>query len=139
MSDRGPRIAELPIRSIPALPAHLSMTAARKVAALKSVATLAVEIGGRLLGLVEEQALADAAGDAEIGTVARPIDLALSLHPTTSAVRARELFLATGAGALPVVAGAFLLGVVSRADVERALRDARLPRRAPATALRAVA
>ena len=71
--------------------------------------------------------------------VARPMNLALSLHPTTSALRARELFLGSGAAALPVVAGAFLLGMVSRADVERALRDARLPRRARATSLRAVA
>jgi hypothetical protein len=50
MSDRGPHIADLPIRSIPALPAHLSMTAARKVAALKSAATLSVEIGGTSAG-----------------------------------------------------------------------------------------
>ena len=139
MSDRSPRIADLPIRSIPALPAHLSMTAARKVAALKRAAALSVEIGGCLLGLVDERALAEAAGDAEIGAVARPIDLALSLHPTTSALRARELFLLSRAAELPVVAGAFLLGVVSRADVERALRDDRLPRRARTTPLRAVA
>ena len=56
-----------PIHSIPALPAHLSMTAARKVAALKNAGTLSVEIGGRLLGLVDERALTEAAGDAESG------------------------------------------------------------------------
>ncbi|HEX3903763.1 MAG TPA: CBS domain-containing protein [Polyangia bacterium] len=137
MSDRGPRIADLPVCSIPALPAHLSVTAGRKVAALKQATALAVEIGGRLLGLVDLWALADADGDAELGVVARPIDLVLS--PTTSALRARELFLGSGATALPVVAGAFLLGMVSRADVERALRAARLPRRALDTSLRKVA
>ena len=43
--------------------------------------------------------------------------------------RALELFARSRTTALPVAAGAFLLGAISRADVERALRSRRTPKR----------
>jgi CBS domain-containing protein len=66
-----------------------------------------------------------------------PIDGCLSA--ATPLVRARELFVRAGTATLPVAAGAFLIGAVSRGDVERALRERRRPAVAPIPAIRAVA
>lgn len=117
-SDEGPRIGELPMRNVPVIPAHLSMAAARKVADLKRVTLLFVEHEGSLLGLLDEGALLQAADDAPVTRGLTPI--ADYLHPELPAVRARELFRRARATFLPVAAGMFLLGMVSRADVERA-------------------
>ena len=57
------RIGDLPTQTIPAVPEHLSMGAARKVAALKQVGELFVEREGRLVGVLGERALAEAADD----------------------------------------------------------------------------
>ena len=113
------------------------MTAARKIAELKRAAVLFVERDGQLVGILDERVLVEAPDDAEIAARMRPIGLCL--RPTTSAARARELFVRAGTSALPVAAGAFLLGAVSRADVERALSSRRLPTHARTVSARAAA
>ena len=120
----------------PIIPAHLSMAAARKIAELKRATVLFVERDGRLMGTLDEHALVEAPDDAEVAGCLRSIELCLG--PTTTAERAHELFVRSRTTALPVAAGAFLLGAISRADVERALRSRRAPkRRERATSLRA--
>jgi signal-transduction protein with cAMP-binding, CBS, and nucleotidyltransferase domain len=116
------RIADVTIRSAPVIPLGLNLGAARKVARLKSSAVVLVEEAGALVGLLDERVLATADDDEPIARRLRPI--LFSLQPTATAARARELFVKQNVSALPVAAGAFLLGVVSRADVERALAQA---------------
>jgi CBS domain-containing protein len=133
-----PRVGDLPIRAVPVIPAHLSMAAARKIAELKRATVLFVERDGRLMGALDEHSLVEAPDDAEVAGCLRTLELCL--RPTTTAERAQELFVRSRTTALPVAVGAFLLGAVSRADVERALRSRRAPkRRARSTALRATA
>ena len=122
-----PRVGDLPIRAVPIIPAHLSMAAARKIAELKRATVLFVERDGRLMGTLDEHALVEAPDDAEVAGCLRSIELCLG--PTTTAERAQELFVRSRTTALPVAAGAFLLGAISRADVERALRSRRAPKR----------
>ena len=122
-----PRVGDLPIRAVPIIPAHLSMAAARKIAELKRATVLFVERDGQLLGTLDEHALVEAPDDADVADCLRAIELCLG--PTTTAERAQELFVRSRTTALPVAAGAFLLGAVSRADVERALRSRRTPKR----------
>lgn len=121
-----PRVGDLPIRAVPIIPAHLSMAAARKIAELKRATVLFVERDGRLMGTLDEHAVVEAPDDARVADCLRSIELCLG--PTTTAERAQELFVRSRTTALPVVAGAFLLGAVSRADVERALRSRRAPK-----------
>ena len=133
-----PRVGDLPIRAVPSIPAHLSMAAARKIAELKRTTVLFVERDGRLMGTLDEQDLIEAPDDAEVAACLRSIELCLG--PATTAERARELFVRSRTTALPVAAGAFMLGAVSRADVERALQSARVPKRsAHLTPIRATA
>jgi len=136
-NSRVPRVGDLPIRAVPVIAAHLAMSAARKVAALKRTGRLFVERDGQLVGTLDEQALAGTPDDAPVAATMRPIDLCL--HLTTLATRARDLFIRSGTDALPVVAGVFLVGAVSRGDVERALRDRRLPEAGSVALVRAVA
>lgn len=127
------RIGDLPTRSIPAIPEHLAMAAARKVAVLKETPILFVERGGHLVGLLDERALADCPDDAKVGASMAPIGPCLD--PAMPVARARELFAWSRAAMLPVGVGAFLLGAVSRGDVEQALaqqhRTGAVARRAP--------
>jgi CBS domain-containing protein len=132
-----PRVGDLPIRAIPTIPAHLSMAAARKIAELKRATVLFVERDGRLMGTLDEQTLVEAPDDAEVADCLRSIELCLG--PTTTAERAQELFVRSRTTALPVAAGAFLLGAVSRADVERALRSRAPKRRERFSSMRATA
>ncbi len=113
------RIGDLQARRIPAIPEHLSMAAARKVAALKQVAVLFVEHAGRLLGALDERALAEAADDATVAASMTPIGTCL--HPEMPATRARDLFAWMRVSMLPVAVGALLIGAIARGDVERAL------------------
>ncbi len=122
-----PRVGDLPIETVPVIPAHLSMAGARKIAELKRAGVLFVERDGRLMGTLDENALIEAPDDVEVARCLRTIELCLG--PTTTAERAHELFVRSRTTALPVAAGAFLLGAVSRADVERALRSRRAPKR----------
>jgi CBS domain-containing protein len=121
-----PRVGDLPIRAVPIIPAHLSMAAARKIAELKRATVLFVERDGRLMGTLDEHALVEAPDQAEVAGCLRTIELCLG--PSTTAERAHELFIRSCTTALPVTAGAFLLGAISRADVERALRSRRVPK-----------
>jgi CBS domain-containing protein len=113
-----PRVGDLPTRTIPAVAEHVTIGAARKVAALKRVEALFVERDGRLVGVLDEVALA-AADDADVAAVMAAVDG--YLHPAMTAGRARELFIQSRASVLPVTFGALLLGAVTRADVEHAL------------------
>jgi CBS domain-containing protein len=105
------------------------MTAARKVAALKRAPLLFVERGGRLIGAIDERALADAADDAALGAIMAPIGPCLD--PAMSIARARDLFSLARLPALPVAVGTFLLGAVTRGEVEQAFARTRtaVPRR----------
>ena len=118
----GFRIGDLAIRPIPVVPADLPVAGARKVAALKRASLLLVERNEQVLGSVDERALAAAADAAPISTATQRF--AVCLRPGMSLAQARELFTRTGAVALPVIAGGFLLGAVARGDIERAAPDA---------------
>jgi len=105
----------------PALPAHLPMSAARKVADLKKSSLVLVERDGRLVGVVDDVALLQAPDEARLEDAMKRLEVCLT--PATPLARAREQLARSGATALPVAAGAFLLGVVTRAAVERAWRE----------------
>ena len=126
MSDAvASRVGDLPLRPIPAIPAHLTLAAARKVAALKRIALLLVESEEQLVGILDERALAATADQVTVAAVMKPLEL--YLRPATTVTAARDLFLQTRAAILPVVAGGFVLGAITRGDIERAQ-----PNRAPA-------
>ena len=112
------RVGDLAIRRVPVIPAHLSMAAARTVALLKQAALLLVEREEQIVGTVDERALA---ADRDLTTVAATMaPLATCLRPAMPVTEARELFIRARAAVLPVVAGGFILGAVTRSDVERA-------------------
>ena len=94
------------------------MAAARKVAALKRAAVLFVERDGRLVGVLDDRALAESPDDDSVAATMAPVRLCL--HPAMSLARARDLFALARASVLPVVVGAFLLGAIANEDVERA-------------------
>jgi CBS domain-containing protein len=112
------RVGDLPIRRVPVIPAHLSMAAARKVALLKQVSLLLVERDDHVVGTIDERALAADHDQTAVAAAMRPF--ATCLRPGTPVTEARELFIRARAGILPVVAGGFILGAVTRSDVERA-------------------
>jgi hypothetical protein len=114
LTTAGParQVAELPLAPAPVIP---------KIAELKGSPILLVEGDGALAGILDEHKLLATADDVQAGDAMRPLDVCLAA--TTSLARARELFLRTGSAALPVAAGAFLLGVVTRAAIDGALRD----------------
>lgn len=118
-------VAELPLAPAPVIPAHLTMAAARKIADLKRSPVLLVERDGLLAGVIDQHGLLASADDVRAGDAMRPLESCLGAN--TPLASARELFVRTGSAALPVAAGAFLLGVVTRASVDRALRDVRRP------------
>jgi CBS domain-containing protein len=131
------RVGDLPIRAVPVIPADLPMGGARKIAALKKASLLFVARGAQLVGILDVRALEGAPEAAHVEIWMAPVGGCLSA--ATSLVRARELFVRAGTATLPVAAGAFLIGVVARADVERALRARRRPAGAPIPSIRAVA
>jgi hypothetical protein len=112
-----PLVGDLPMRRIPVIAAHLPMVVARKVAALKRIAVLLVELDEQIVGTVGESALGAADDETATATVMRP--LGLCLRPAMSVAQARELFVRARASVLPVIAGGFVLGAVARADIER--------------------
>jgi CBS domain-containing protein len=120
----APRVGDLPARRIPVIPKRLSMAAARKIAALKQTALLLVECDDLLVGSLDERALAAAGDDTGVADVMKPLDICL--HPGTSIARARQLFTIARAPILPVVAGGFVIGAITRGQIEREL--ARLQR-----------
>jgi Mg/Co/Ni transporter MgtE len=106
------------MRRVPVIPAHLSMAAARKVALLKQSSLLLVEREDHIVGTIDERALAADHDLTAVAAAMRP--LATWLRPATPVTEARELFIRARASILPVVAGDFILGSVTRSDVERA-------------------
>jgi CBS domain-containing protein len=121
-------------RPAPIVPSHLSMGAARKVAALRSASLLLIEADGRLVGVLDDRALAGAP-DADLVEAWRT-PLVVAVQPTTTAGRARELLAEHRAACLPVTAGMFVIGTISRERLERALSD---PVRIAQRAMRAAA
>ena len=105
------------MRQIPVIAAHLPMAAARRVAALKRIAVLLVELDEQIVGTVDESVLAAADDETATATAMRP--LGLCLRPAMSVAQAREVFVRARATVLPVIAGGFVLGAVARADIER--------------------
>jgi CBS domain-containing protein len=106
-------------RPAPIVPSHLVMAAARKIAGLKAASSLLVELEGRLVGYVDGLRL-EAGRDGElVGTCMTPLGLALL--PMTTAARALELLAQHHLACLPIAAGMFVVGAVSRAQLERAL------------------
>jgi CBS domain-containing protein len=112
------RIGDLPIRGVPVIPMHLTMAAARKVAMLKQASLLLVERDDQIVGTIDDRSLAGEHDLTAVAAAMRP--LATSLRPATPVSEARELFIRARATILPVVAGGFILGAVTRSDVERA-------------------
>ena len=113
------RVGDVMTRPPPIVPSHLPMAAARKVAALRCADLLLVEIEGRLVGVLADRALATAP-DADL-VAAWTTPIASAVRPSTTASRARALLIAHRASCLPVVAGMFVVGIVSRVRIERAL------------------
>ena len=117
--DAGaPSVADIPMRRIPVIAAHLPMTAARRVAALKQIGVLLVERNEQIVGVVDQSVLGAADDETPTAAAMRPLDL--WLRPAMSVAQAREVFVRARATVLPVVAGGFVLGAVRRVDIERA-------------------
>ncbi len=113
----APQVADMPMRQIPVIPAHLPMAGARKIAALKRIGVLLVEREEQIVGTLDENVLA--AADDQTPTVTAMKPLALYLRPAMSVAQAREVFIRARTSILPVVAGGFVLGAVARCDIER--------------------
>ncbi len=118
--SEAPRVGDLAMRRIPVIAAHLSIAAARKVAALKGIALLLVELDDQIVGIVEEGVLTAADDEMPSAKAMSPLDVCL--RPAMGIAQARELFFRARANVLPVVAGGFVLGAVTRGDIERAQR-----------------
>jgi CBS domain-containing protein len=103
-----------------AVPPWISVEAARKVAALKSVDHLLVEQSGRLVGIVSGIDLEAAEAEDRVGSLAQ--GLTVCVRPLTPLERARDLMLKHRLVCLPVFAGTWLLGLVTHDAVERGLR-----------------
>jgi len=116
----------------PIVPAHLKMAAARKIARLKGADLLLVEDSGQMVGVIDGYTLEAADEDALVSDGMKPV--APCVRPDNSAHRARDLLARHGLPALLVSVGRFVVGVVSRAAVERALAGDRRAARAPAHA-----
>ena len=114
---RGPRVGDMPMRKIPVIAAHLPVAAARAVAALKRTALLLVELEEQIVGTVDDSVFAAAADETPAAAAMKPLDVCL--RPAMSVAQARELFVQARASILPVVAGGFVLGAVTRADIGR--------------------
>ena len=112
------RVGDLLVRRLPVVPAHLSMAAARKVALLKRSTLLLVERDEHIVGTIDERALAADHDLTAVSAAMRP--LSTCLRPSTPVSEAREQFIRARAAVLPVVAGGFILGAVTRSDVEHA-------------------
>jgi CBS domain-containing protein len=119
------RVGDLPLRPIPVIAMRLSMAAAREIAALKRTALLLVESDDLLVGVIDERPLATAGNDVGVADVMKP--LGVCLHPAMAIARARDVFLAERAPILPVVAGGFVIGAITRGEVEAELRSGRRP------------
>ena len=116
------RVADVMTRPAPVVPSHLLMAAARKIAGLKAASSLLVEVEGRLVGYLDGHRL-EAGRDGEL--VGELHDAARAgAAPLRPRRRARcELLAKHHVACLPVAAGMFVVGTVSRAQLERALAE----------------
>lgn len=119
------RVAEAMTRLNPIVPGHISMGAARKIAALKATDTLIVEDKGNLIGILDPETLLSAGDEQRVSDCLKSIRICLT--PTTTLMRARALMIEHGLASFPVAAGPFLVGSISRSDVERTLASTRPP------------
>jgi CBS domain-containing protein len=129
------RVIDVMGKPQPIVPSHILMGAARKIARLKSADALIVEEKGSLVGFLDARCLREAPDDRRVDACLEPLQLFLA--PTTTVAEARALLVESGASSLPVAAGPFLLGSVSRAAVERSFsrtRTAAAAERTPAAA-----
>jgi CBS domain-containing protein len=115
----GVLVADLMTRPQPVVPSHLSMGAARKIARLKAADSLIVEDKGCLVGILDSEILRSGSDEQRVGDCLKPLSSCLS--PTTTLESARALLIQHGVGSLPVAAGPFLVGSLSRSAVERSL------------------
>jgi len=111
------RVIDVMGKPQPIVPSHILMGAARKIARLKSADALIVEEKGSLVGVLDARCLREAPDDRRVDACLEPLQLFLA--PTTTVAEARSLLVESGASSLPVAAGPFLIGSVSRAAVER--------------------
>jgi CBS domain-containing protein len=121
-SEREIVTAEIMTTDLAAIPSWISMAAARKIAALKKAEHLLVEDHGQLVGVVSGMDVVAAPAEDTVGawtTRAR-----ISVSPMTSLARARHLMAKNRLPCLPVLAGSFLVGLVTREAVERAIARA---------------
>jgi CBS domain-containing protein len=118
-SSDEPRVAEAMTRLYPIVPGHISMSAARKIAELRSSDTLIVEDKGSLIGILDRETLLTASDGRRVADCLKSIRICLT--PTTTLTRARVLMIEHGVASFPVAAGPFLVGSISRSDVERSL------------------
>jgi CBS domain-containing protein len=111
----------------PIVPSHIPMGAARKIARLKSADALIVEDRGSLVGFLDARRLREAPDARRVDACLEPLHLFLA--PTMTIAEARALLVESGASSLPVAAGPFLIGSVSRTAVERSFSrtEAHLP------------
>jgi signal-transduction protein with cAMP-binding, CBS, and nucleotidyltransferase domain len=112
------RVGDLAMRAIPVVPFHLSMAAARKLASVKQISLLLIERDDHIVGTIDERALAAEHDLTAVAAAMKP--LATYLRPAMPAAEARARFIGAGVDILPVVAGGFILGAVTRSDLEQA-------------------
>jgi signal-transduction protein with cAMP-binding, CBS, and nucleotidyltransferase domain len=117
------RVGDLAIRDIAVVPSHLSMAAARKLASLTQMPLLLVERDDHIVGTIDERALAVDHDLTAVAAAMKP--LAAHLRPAMRAAEAREQFIRARVDVLPVVAGGFILGAVTRSDLEQARVETR--------------
>ena len=117
------RVGDIPLRPIPVIAADLPLAAARKAAASKQIAVVLVELEEQIVGTIDEGVLAVGDDETPTGTAMKP--LRLYLRPAMSLGQAHALFVRARATVLPVIAGGFVLGAVTRADVERTRNECR--------------
>jgi CBS domain-containing protein len=118
-SSDEPRVAEAMTRLYPIVPGHISMSAARKIAELRSSDAVIVEDKGSLIGILDRETLLTASDGRRVADCLKSIRICLT--PTTTLTRARVLMIEHGVASFPVAAGPFLVGSISRSDVERSL------------------
>lgn len=134
VADTGPQVRDLPARPIPVVAAHLTMSAARQVAAAEQTSLLLVERDDQIAGLIDGRLLSVASDSTEVAAAMKP--LVPTLRPSMSLGRARALFMVARAAVLPVVAGGFVLGAIARGDVEEAIARAAAERETTARSRR---
>jgi CBS domain-containing protein len=115
-------VADVMTGPAPIVPSHLTMAAARKIAALKSVPWLLVEAAGKLIGILDQRALATSRDEDFVSTHTTMLTMAVT--PATSVASAHALLMQNRVAWLPVVAGMFVVGAVSREALSAAMARA---------------